>query len=61
MCGAGDVAQQGGVFVMAPGDKMLFKYLSQNPADHPDTRDVFEAAGIPYVSGHPNRRGCCDL
>lgn len=39
----GDPWQQGGVFVIAPGDRVLFSYVSKVTGDHPDPADVLDA------------------
>ncbi|MEM1177872.1 MAG: peroxiredoxin-like family protein [Acidobacteriota bacterium] len=36
----GDPWQQGGAFVIAPGDEVLFRYVSGAAGDHPDPRDL---------------------
>ena len=36
----GDPWQQGGAFVIAPGDEVLFSYISATAGDHPDPRDL---------------------
>ena len=40
---AGDPNQQGGVFVVAPGDEVLFSYRSREAGDHPDPDVVVDA------------------
>jgi peroxiredoxin len=39
----GDPLQQGGVFVIAQGGRVLFEYASRHAGDHPDNRDVLRA------------------
>jgi peroxiredoxin len=39
----GDPWQQGGVFVIAPGDQVRYAYVSQVAGDHPAPSDVLEA------------------
>ncbi len=39
----GDPLQQGGVFVIAPGGRLLFAYRSREAGDHPDPRDILRA------------------
>jgi peroxiredoxin len=36
----GDPLQQGGVFVIARGGRVLFEYASRRAGDHPDNRNV---------------------
>ena len=36
----GDPLQQGGAFVIAPGDEVLFSYVSATAGDHPDPVDL---------------------
>lgn len=40
---AGDPYQQGGVFVVAPGDEVLFAYRSREAGDHPAPETVVAA------------------
>lgn len=44
----GDPWQQGGVFVIAPGDQVLFSYVSEVGGDHPDPAAVLDA--VPHSS-----------
>jgi len=46
ICQSGDVSQQGGEFVMAPNNQMLFGHMETRPGDHPDTAEFFGAAGV---------------
>ena len=39
----GSPFQQGGVLVMAPGDRVVYKYLSKAAGDHPAVNDVIAA------------------
>ena len=36
----GDPWQLGGAVVVAPGDEVLFRYISSHSGDHPDPRDL---------------------
>ncbi len=40
----GDLWQQGGVFVMGPGEKMLFQHRNKSAGDHADLDAVLAAA-----------------
>jgi hypothetical protein len=46
LCSAGNVEQQGAVYVVQPGGKLLYSYVRESPADYPDMNDVFNAAGM---------------
>ena len=50
----GDPWQQGGVFVITPDDRVLFRHVSQEAGDHPDPADVI-AALPPKVQRRPRR------
>lgn len=39
----GDAWQQGGVFVVAPGGRLLYGYVSRHAGDHPATADILRA------------------
>ncbi len=39
----GDPVQQGGTFVLGPGDEVRFEWRDRHPADHPNMRDVLAA------------------
>lgn len=41
---AGDPWQQGGVFLVRPDGTMPYSYRSEAAGDHPDPRDILEAA-----------------
>ena len=44
----GDGYQAGGCLVVGPGgDPVLFSFVQQDPADHPDNQTILEALGIP--------------
>jgi peroxiredoxin len=43
----GDPWQQGGVFVIAPRDRVDFSYVSAEAGDHPDIEDVLAALPRP--------------
>ena len=46
-CGAGNILQNGGVFVMEGGSgKCLFSHVDQRPSDHADIEAVLRAAGM---------------
>jgi len=40
---AGDLWQQGGMFVIGPGDEMLFQHRNQAAGDHADLNAVLKA------------------
>jgi hypothetical protein len=40
---AGDLWQQGGVFVIGPGNRMLFEHRDRFAGDHADPKDVLAA------------------
>lgn len=43
----GDAFQNGGLLVVAPkGEKILFEFKQQNPADHAENSDILKALGI---------------
>jgi hypothetical protein len=37
--------QQGGTFVLGPGEAMRFEWRDRHAGDHPDLRDVLAALG----------------
>lgn len=39
----GDPFQQGGVFVIAPGGRLLYHHVSREAGDHPDSADLLRA------------------
>jgi hypothetical protein len=39
----GDVVQQGGTFVLGPGDRVRFEWRDRHAGDHPDLDAVVEA------------------
>ncbi|MEW6439432.1 MAG: peroxiredoxin-like family protein [bacterium] len=39
----GDPWQLGGTFVIAPGARVLFRHVSREAGDHPDTREILDA------------------
>jgi len=39
----GDAFQQGGTFVIGPGDKLLFSYLNDHTGDHANVKDAINA------------------
>lgn len=47
----GDPWQQGGVFVIRPGNVVDFAYVSGEAGDHPAPSDVIDALGPPTVAG----------
>ncbi len=48
----GDPWQQGGVFVIAPGDRMLYQHISREAGDHSSPSRALEA--LPFHSPPPN-------
>ena len=42
----GDPWQQGGVFVIAPGDRVLFEQRSRTGGDHPDPTQLLAALNV---------------
>jgi len=44
--GLGDVYQQGGDFVFQSNGSIAFQHLHDNPRDHSNIEEVFQAAGI---------------
>jgi len=46
----GNPSQQGGEFVLGPGDVCHYMYVSQNPTDHADLEDLLKVAGAELVS-----------
>jgi hypothetical protein len=53
----GDPWQQGGVFVIEPGNKVRFAYVSEEAGDHPDPADVVAALGDARGPGRGAKRG----
>ncbi|WP_073476029.1 peroxiredoxin-like family protein [Desulfatibacillum alkenivorans] len=45
---AGDPWQQGGTFVLGPGDQILFEYRNENAGDHADLEKVIKACLTPF-------------
>lgn len=43
----GDVAQQGGAFVLGPGNKILFQHRDAHPLDHADINKLLVSASLP--------------
>lgn len=43
----GNVLQQGGAFVVAPGGTILYEHRDDNPQDHAPINDLLVAAGLP--------------
>jgi hypothetical protein len=41
---AGDLWQQGGIFVIGPGNKLLFEHINSMAGDEADLNDVLRAA-----------------
>lgn len=39
----GDPLQQGGIFVIGPGEQIHYKYINENTGDHADLNQVLEA------------------
>lgn len=39
----GDPLQQGGTFVIGPGEKIHFRHVNQNFGDHPNLNEIIEA------------------
>mmetsp|Transcript_6137 Transcript_6137/g.8562 ORF Transcript_6137/g.8562 Transcript_6137/m.8562 type:complete len:105 (+) Transcript_6137:419-733(+) len=39
----GDALQQGGTFVIGPGEKMLFSHINQGTGDHADIKEILKA------------------
>jgi peroxiredoxin len=48
----GDLWQQGGVFVIAPGDRVLCSHVSKVGGDHPDPARVLGVLGATLASEH---------
>ena len=48
----GDPAQLGGVFVIAPGGAVAYRYVSELAGDHPDPDDI--VAALERVAGEPH-------
>ncbi|KAK3794408.1 hypothetical protein RRG08_019375 [Elysia crispata] len=46
----GDIKQQGGSFVMGPGDVCQFSHIDQGSTDHCQLNDLLSAAGVMNVS-----------
>lgn len=46
----GDPVQQGGTFVLGPGDAVRFEWRDRHAGDHPDLRDVVAALEPPSAS-----------
>nr|HEX4316420.1 peroxiredoxin-like family protein [Kofleriaceae bacterium] len=42
----GDQWQQGGVIVIAPGDKVIWQHASDRPGDNAPARDILRALGV---------------
>ncbi|XP_070592384.1 peroxiredoxin-like 2C isoform X3 [Erythrolamprus reginae] len=45
----GDPAQQGGTFILGPGDEIHFVHLDQNRLDHIPINNVLQLAGVETV------------
>lgn len=39
----GDSLQQGGTFLIGPGEKILFSHINQNTGDHADINEILKA------------------
>lgn len=44
---AGDLWQQGGIFVIGPGDRLLFEHINGMAGDQADLKDVLRTAALP--------------
>lgn len=51
----GHAFQQGGVLVLAPGNRVLFSYISEAAGDHPKVDDVL--AALPATGARTRRAG----
>ncbi len=38
----GDPYQQGGVFIILPGDKLVYSYISKRPSDRPPVKKILQ-------------------
>eukprot|EP00118_Oscarella_pearsei_P003268 m.13645 g.13645 ORF g.13645 m.13645 type:complete len:91 (+) comp25141_c0_seq2:948-1220(+) len=45
----GDVKQQGGSFIIAPGGHVFFSHLDEGTMDHTPINDLLEKAGVEQV------------
>ena len=50
----GDPVQQGGTFVLGPGDAVRFEWRDRYAGDHPDLRDVVAALDPPPALHRPS-------
>lgn len=46
---AGDLWQQGGIFVMGPGNKIVFQHVDRFAGDHADPAEVVQACSLEKV------------
>ena len=57
----GNPVQQGGTFVLGPGDRVSFEWRDRFAGDHPEVRDVLAALGAPggdhAATAPPRSRG----
>ena len=49
----GDPVQQGGTFVLGPGDAVRFEWRDRHAGDHPDLREVLAALPPPRTPSGP--------
>src|SRR5215831_18722776 len=47
----GNPVQQGGTFVLGPGERVSFEWRDRFAGDHPEMRDVLAALGSPGSTG----------
>ncbi|KAK3581920.1 hypothetical protein CHS0354_037593 [Potamilus streckersoni] len=46
----GDIKQQGGTFILGPGEQMHYHHVDNNAVDHAPINEVLQAAGVQPVS-----------
>ncbi|XP_069126960.1 peroxiredoxin-like 2C [Argopecten irradians] len=52
----GNIKQQGGAFILGPGDVVHFAHIDKNSLDHTPINDLLEKAGVDPVSFPKDRR-----
>ncbi|OWF38577.1 thioredoxin-like protein AAED1 [Mizuhopecten yessoensis] len=52
----GNIKQQGGAFVLGPGDAVHFAHIDENSLDHTPINDLLEKAGVAAVSFPKDKR-----
>ncbi|XP_021378114.1 thioredoxin-like protein AAED1 isoform X2 [Mizuhopecten yessoensis] len=52
----GNIKQQGGAFILGPGDVVHFAHIDENSLDHTPINDLLEKAGVAAVSFPKDKR-----